>query len=394
MSALGDRLPTDNESSAHRTVGLQHVIQGLSSFWVDRGCARLPPCSLEIPAALLHPKTFFRLLTPQPWRGVVAQPVSRPVDGRRGLHPFRTSVHLQLQVALQAPNSDVQSSVVESLRHLGLDLARHHLQFDSWHWQLDAVGARGRGWRLTLDGIGIGRITFLETLADQPLGQAPQGLRLARAPIDITYGVEHLALVLSGVDSVYRLPWQDEGAEALRYDQLRRTDEEEQSRYVEQVANVGYLRQVLDGLEREARRCLDAELVRPAYERAIECLAVLDTLDVRRDLTGRERVEWVEAVRGLVAGAAELHLRRQPAAQQPKPEQATEPQPQPKPDSKPKPPPESKPKPKPEPQPKPPTEPPTKPKPKPKPKRKKSAPKKQGPKKKPLKPRASEPSDG
>jgi glycyl-tRNA synthetase alpha chain len=372
------------------------VIQGLSSFWVDRGCALLPPCSLEIPAALLHPKTFFRLLSPQPWRGVVAQPVSRPVDGRRGLHPFRTSVHLQLQVALQAPDSrEVQSSVMESLRHLGLDLTRHHLQFDSWHWQLDAVGARGRGWRLTLDGIGIGRITFLETLADQPLGQAPHGLRLAQAPIDITYGVEHLALVLSGVDSVYRLPWQDEGAEALRYDQLRRTDEEEQSRYVEQVANVGYLRQVLDGLEREARRCLEADLVRPAYERAIECLAVLDTLDVRRDLTGRERVEWVEAVRRLVAGAADLHLRRQPAAQQPKPEQTPQPEPQPKPQPKPEAKPTPQPKPEPEPEPQPEPQPPPEAKPKPQPKRKKPAPKKQRskktPKKKQMKP---EPSDG
>lgn len=285
-----------------QAAGLQHVIQGLSSFWVERGCALLPPCSLEIPAALLHPKTFFRLLDPQPWHGVVAQPVSRPVDGRRGRHPFRTSIHLQLQVALQQPDPRaVRDGVVESLRHLGLDPSRHHLRLDSWRWQLDAVGAHGLGWRMTLDGIGIGRITFLDHLADVGLPQDR---------IDITYGVEHLALVLSGVDSVYRLPWQAEGGDALRYDQLRRTDEEEQSRYVEEVANVGHLRQVLDGLEREARRCLEAELARPAYERAIECLAVLDVLDVRRDLSDREREEWTAAVREVVAGAAELHLSR------------------------------------------------------------------------------------
>ena len=304
--------------------GLQHVIQGLSSFWVDRGCALLPPCSLEIPAAVLHPKTFFRLLDAQPWRGVVAQPVSRPVDGRRGRHPFRTSIHLQIQVALQQPDpSGVRDGVVESLRHLGLDPARHHLRLDSWRWQLDAVGAHGLGWRMSLDGIGIGRITFLDRLGDLPLPQDR---------VDVTYGAEHLALVLSGVDSVYHLPWQAEGDEELRYDQLRRTDEEEQSRYVEEVANVGHLRQVLDGLEREARRCLEAELVRPAYERAIECLAVLDVLDVRRDLTDREREEWTTAVRDVVAGAARLHLARVPmvsAKPKAKPEPAQEKTPEP-----------------------------------------------------------------
>lgn len=288
------------------TVGLQHVIQGLSSFWAERGCALLPPCTLEIPAALLHPKTFFRLLDPQPWRGVVAQPVSRPVDGRRGRHPFRTSLHLQLQVALQQPDpASVRDDVLESLRHLGVDPARHHLRLDSWRWHLDAVGGHGLGWRMTLDGIGIGRITFLDRLADQELPQDR---------VDVTYGVEHLAMVLGDARSVYRLPWQSQGENEednpLRYDQLRRTDEEEQSRYVEDVANVGHLRQVLDGLEREARRCLDAGLVRPSYERAIECLAVLDVLDVRRDLTDRERHEWTEAVRSVVAGAAKLHVER------------------------------------------------------------------------------------
>ncbi|MDA8017312.1 MAG: glycine--tRNA ligase subunit alpha [Thermoanaerobaculia bacterium] len=289
--------------TSSRSSSIQQVIQALSSFWVERSCAQLPPCSLEIPAALLHPKTFFRLLEPRPWRGVIAQPVNRPVDGRRGRHPFRTSLHLQLQVALQRPDpATIRDDVVESLRHLGLDPAHHHLRLDSWRWQLEAVGCHGLGWRITLDGVGIGRITFLDRLADQPLPQDR---------VDITYGVERLALVSSGVDSIFRLPWHSQGDEALRYDQLRRTDEEEQSRYLEEVANVGHLRQILDGLEREARRCLQVEMVRPAYERAIQCLAVLDVLDVRRDLTDREREEWTAAVRQVVAGAARIHLERQ-----------------------------------------------------------------------------------
>jgi hypothetical protein len=60
-------------------------------------------------------------------------------------------------------------------------------------------------------------------------------------------------------------------------------------------------------------------------------LAVLDVLEVRRDLTGRERVEWTEAVRRLVAGAAELHLRRLGPVEAPEPTAKTEPKPQPTP---------------------------------------------------------------
>ncbi|MEO1369872.1 MAG: glycine--tRNA ligase subunit alpha, partial [Acidobacteriota bacterium] len=77
---------------------LQGVIDRLTGFWHQQGCAMLPPCSFEVPLGLLHPEAFFRLLDPGPWRAAFVQPISRPADARGGTHPYRVARHLQLQV--------------------------------------------------------------------------------------------------------------------------------------------------------------------------------------------------------------------------------------------------------------------------------------------------------
>lgn len=309
--------------TVHVDASLQRVTRRLTAFWEDRGCATLPPCSLSIAASILHPKTFFQLLDDEPWSGLVVQPVCRWADARRGVHPFRTSVHLQLHVARVDPDPrGVRDAVLESLWDLGVDRDVHHLRLDDWAWTHDAVGAAGRGWRLTLDGIGIGRITFLHRLGGVDL--SPDGAEGdPHLRLDVTYGIEHLAMALAGVDSVYRLSWRGEADRTrsdrsrpdrtrpdLSYDRLRRRDEEEASRYVEEVASVEHLRGVLDGLEREAERCRDAGLVRPTYERAIEGLSILDLLELRGDVSPREREGWDRRIRHLVSAAAELHLSR------------------------------------------------------------------------------------
>lgn len=286
---------------------LQRVIGRLAASWDQRGFAVLPPCGLEVPLGFQHPEAFFRLLDPEPWSAAFLQPIDRPADGRAGRHPFRTARHLQFQVLWQEPPAAApRDAFVESLVDLGVDLAVHDLRFVDQALDVRALGVAGRGWRVELDGLGVGRITFLERLG---------GLELASRTVEIGFGVERLGMALADAGSVFAVPWRasserpaEDDASAPKNLAKRRAAEEELHRYAAEVADIGHLRQVLDGFEREARRCLDARLPRAAYELAIGALPTLDRLETRGDLTPREREHWLDQVRAVVEAAAKIHV--------------------------------------------------------------------------------------
>lgn len=281
---------------------LEGTIERLSAYWSGQGCLRLPPCEYEMPAALMHSETFFRLLASAPWRGQVLQPVRRPLDGRLGRHPFRLARHLQLDVVLVPPPADVQALVQASLAALGIAPREHDLRYREWNWAATSLDVWSLGWQVELDGIGIARVSFLQRLA---------GRDLEPVAVEIAYGVERLAMAVGGATSVFAIPFSDAGAAS--YGRLRGQSEEELSRYATEVADPEYLFRVLDGLEEESASCCRAGLARVAYELAVKCLWRIDLLTARDELSSRERDHHLERVRALVVAAAEAHRKRQPA---------------------------------------------------------------------------------
>lgn len=297
---------------------MQQVIQKLSMFWDEQGCAVLPPCTFQVPLGLLHPQAFFRLLDPDPWMAAFLQPISRPADSRRGLHPYRSARHLQLQVVWKHDDPTApHDAFTAGLEALGIDTRRHDLRWIADDLVIEAIGARGAGWRVQLNGLEIGRIHFLQQLAGGP----------SPAAVEIAYGIDRLALFLSEADSIYAVPWQgslaptrqtpspelSENATDKRREnhrEKRREAEEELYLYTREVADVGYLRQVIDGLDRESARCLEAELPTAAYELAVRSLPPLDQLHIRGALSTRERSQWLSQIQSRVVAAAELYRRR------------------------------------------------------------------------------------
>ncbi|MEO1087776.1 MAG: glycine--tRNA ligase subunit alpha [Acidobacteriota bacterium] len=283
---------------------LQGVIDQLTSFWHRQGCAVLPPCSFEVPLGLLHPEAFFRLLDPGPWRAAFVQPISRPADARGGAHPYRVARHLQLQVAWKDIDPRrPRDLMVESLRDVGFELEHHDLRFVDQRLQIEAGDVEGRGWRVMLDGLRLGRITYLEKIA----GAAP-----SRPSVELSYGVELVAMARTGAADVFSVPWlaavgTGGGADEPGRDK-RREGEEELHRYAFDVADVGALRRSLDDLAGEAERCLAADLPRIAYEQAMRMLPLLDLLETRGDLSYRERVVRLGVVRDRVNEAARAYL--------------------------------------------------------------------------------------
>jgi glycyl-tRNA synthetase alpha chain len=274
----------------------QELILSLSEYWAGAGCVLQQPYDLEVGAGTMHPDTFLRVLGPEPWKVAYVQPSRRPADGRYGDNPFRLYKHTQFQVILKPSPLDVQALYVKSLEAMGIDLEVHDLRFEEDNWEAPTLGAWGVGWQVMLDGMEITQFTYF---------QQAGGLDLAPISCEITYGLERITMFLGLEKSIYDIRWVPDG---ITYHQVRWQDEYEFSKYNFEVADVDFLRAQLDGYEREARRCLEAGIVLPAYECALKCSHLFNLLDARGAVSVTERVGLMKRVRDLAIGCAEAYL--------------------------------------------------------------------------------------
>jgi len=274
----------------------QELILALSEFWAGAGCVLQQPLDLEVGAGTMHPDTFLRVLGPEPWRVAYVQPSRRPADGRYGDNPFRLGKHYQYQVVLKPAPADVQALYVRSLEAMGIDLKVHDLRFEEDNWEAPTLGAWGVGWQVMLDGMEITQFTYF---------QQAGGMDLAPISCEITYGLERITMFLGLEKSIYDIEWVPGG---IDYRGVRHQDEFEMSKYGFEVADVGFLRQLFDGHEREAKRCLEAGIVLPAYENALKCSNAFNLLDARGAVSVTERVAMMKRVRDLAIACAEMYV--------------------------------------------------------------------------------------
>jgi len=274
---------------------LQDLILKLSEFWARQGCVLQQPLDLEVGAGTMHPDTFLRVLGPEPWSAAYVQPSRRPADGRYGDNPFRLGKHLQFQVVLKPSPLDVQDLYVRSLAAIGLDLTQHDLRFEEDNWEAPTLGAWGVGWQVMLDGMEITQFTYF---------QQAGGLELKPISAEITYGLERLTMFLAQSRSIYEIDW----VEGIKYGQVRHQEEYEMSRYYFELADVSFLQVQFDGQEREAKRCLEAGLVLPAYECALKCSHLFNVMDARGAVSVTERVALMKRVRDLAIGCAKTYV--------------------------------------------------------------------------------------
>jgi glycyl-tRNA synthetase alpha chain len=276
-------------------ITLQRLIAELSAFWGEQGCLLELPYDQPMGAGTMHPATFLAVLGPDPWRCAYVQPSRRPADGRYGENPFRLGKHLQLQVVLKPSPEDVQDLYLRSLERLGIDRAEHDIRFEEDNWESPTLGAWGVGWQVVMDGMEISQFTYF---------QQAGGIDLAPISAEITYGLERIAMFLSKVNSIYDISWN----EVWTYGQLRRSDEYEMSRYAFEVADTARASLLLDEYEKEAKLCLEAGLVRPAYEATLQCSHLFNVLDARGAVSATDRVGWIRRVRDLACACARLYL--------------------------------------------------------------------------------------
>ena len=185
-----------------KSITFQSLIFELQKFWESRKCIILQPYDTEMGAGTFHPATALRVLGPKHWRAAFLQPCRRPMDGRYGDNPNRLQHYYQFQVILKPSPRDSQELYLESLRHLGINVQKHDIKFIEDDWESPTLGASGLGWEVWCDGLEITQFTYFQQMA---------GIECKPVSLELTYGLERLAMYLQGTDNVFKIKWNEEG---------------------------------------------------------------------------------------------------------------------------------------------------------------------------------------
>jgi glycyl-tRNA synthetase alpha chain len=279
----------------------QEVILRLHAYWGEKGCLVMNPYHTEVGAGTFNPATLLRSLGPDAWRCAYVEPSIRPTDGRYGENPFRLQHYFQYQVLLKPSPEDVQDLYLGSLVALGIRPEEHDVRFVEDDWEGPTLGAWGLGWEVWMDGMEITQFTYF---------QQAGGIDLKPISVELTYGLERIAMYLQDVRSVYDLEW----AHGVTYGDVYRENERQWSRYNFEVADTEALFQQFVQHEEECGRCLEQGLVLPAYDQVLKCSHTFNLLDARGVVSVTERGAYIWRVRALAAKVAAAYLaEREPA---------------------------------------------------------------------------------
>jgi glycyl-tRNA synthetase len=260
------------------------MILRLLDFWREQGCLIWQPYNVQVGAGTMNPATVLRVLGPEPWNVAYIEPSIRPDDGRFGDNPNRMQQHYQLQVILKPDPGNPIELYLKSLEAIGINPREHDIRFVEDNWQSPALGAWGLGWEVWLDGQEITQYTYF---------QQAGGLELDPVSVEITYGLDRIALALQGVDSV----WQMDYGSGVGYGDALLQAEIEHCRYYFDVADVDGLKAIYDTYEREAYRCLEHGLVAPAHDYNLKCSHLFNVLDTRGAIGVTERAAYFGRMR-------------------------------------------------------------------------------------------------
>jgi glycyl-tRNA synthetase len=273
----------------------QEIIMRLDAYWANQGCLVVQPYDVEVGAGTAAPSTFLRVLGPEPWSVAYPQPSRRPADGRYAENPNRYQHYFQYQVILKPAPADPLGLYSASLAALGVSDSDHDVRFVEDNWEAPSLGSWGLGWEIWLDGLEITQFTYF---------QQSGGFDLDPPSVEITYGLERIAMYLQGVRDFTQIRWNDR----VTYGDIYRQSEVEQCTYNFELADIDALRAAFDIYEGESKRALDAGMVVPGLEMVLKCSHIFNLLDARGAVGVTQRAAYLGRMRVLSRRAAEAYV--------------------------------------------------------------------------------------
>ncbi|MBS6027863.1 MAG: glycine--tRNA ligase subunit alpha [Negativicoccus succinicivorans] len=273
----------------------QEMILTLQRYWSEAGCLIQQPYDVEKGAGTMNPATFLRTLGPEPWCVAYVEPSRRPADGRYGDNPNRLYQHHQFQVIMKPSPDRIQEMYLESLEKLGIRTIEHDIRFVEDNWESPTLGAWGLGWEVWLDGMEITQFTYFQQVGSVDMNPVA---------VEITYGLERLAMYIQGKENVYDIVWSGD----VTYGDIFHQNEYEQSVYNFELADINLLFDLFNKYEAEAVRIIEAGKVLPAYDYVLKCSHVFNLLDARGAISISERTAFIGRVRKLARLCANAYL--------------------------------------------------------------------------------------
>ncbi len=276
-------------------IGFQEIVLKLQKYWTEKGCILFQPYNSEVGAGTFNPATFLKVLDKKPWNVCYVEPSKRPRDGRYAENPLRVQQYWQFQVILKPAPENSQQLYLKSLEALGINLKEHDIRFIEDDWESPTLGAWGLGWEVQLDGIEITQFTYFQQVG---------GIDLRLIPVELTYGLERIAMFLQDVSSIFDVRW-DGG---LTWGDVYKRNEKEFSKYNFELVDIEATKKQFEYYEKECQKLLSYDLVYPAYDCVIKCSHLFNLLDARGAISVNERTGYILRVRKLANAVAKKYI--------------------------------------------------------------------------------------
>jgi len=274
----------------------QDIIFTFQKFWEKKGCIIAQPYDVEKGAATFSHSTFFRALGAGGWNVAYVEPCRRPKDGRYGENPNRFQHYYQYQVVMKPAPSNIQEMYLDTTEAIGIEAGGHDIKFNEDDWESPTLGASGLGWQVWLDGLEITQFTYFQQMA---------GMELNPVSVELTYGLERLAMYIQGVDSAFDIKWN----KAYTYGDVFLENEKQFSSYNFEAADISMLLKTLDMFYEEGKRTVEKGLPIPAYDYVLKISHIFNILDARKAISVSERPSYIKKIRDLARVCAEEYLR-------------------------------------------------------------------------------------
>jgi glycyl-tRNA synthetase alpha chain len=171
---------------------------------------------------------------------------------------------------------------------------KHDIRFVEDNWESPTLGAWG--W--------LGSVAGRHGDHAVHLLPAVGSIDVKPVSVEITYGLERLAMYIQGKENVFDV----ERVEGITYGDVFHRNEVEQSTYNFELSDAAMLFSLFDTYEKEAIRIVDLGYVLPAYDYVLKCSHTFNLLDARGAISVSERTAFIGRVRTLARLCAQGYL--------------------------------------------------------------------------------------
>jgi glycyl-tRNA synthetase alpha chain len=274
---------------------IQDLIIKLHQFWADQDCIIEEPYDMEMGAGTYSPSTFFGALSKDDVKVGYVQPCRRPTDGRYGENPNRMQRFYQYQVIIKPSPENIQDIYIESLKSLGIKPEEHDIRFVEDNWESPTLGAWGVGWEVWLDGMEITQFTYFQQMGGIPLDEVT---------VEITYGIEIIAMYLQGIENVYETKCNKN----TNYGLLYKENERQFSIYNFDEADIKMYESLYNLYKNEFERLMGKELYLPAFDFLTKTAHAFNMLDARNAISVSERQKYILDIRNMSRNVAKKYV--------------------------------------------------------------------------------------